>query len=335
MCRSNGPLDPTRAGNPALSDPNRWQPLRLDVFVDQSGNATDVPLFLGAEWGEVLPFALAPDDASEVERDGEPRTVYLDPGPPALLGDDPAANAGYLDGHALVALWSAHLDPDDGVTWDVSPASIGKRWRPARRRRRSRRLPRAARRRRERRARAPREPRHRRALRAEPGAARRLHARARRVLGRRPPTARRRPVTGSGSTTRRWPITPAVERRLAGEGAVLDALEFDVKSYLVLGGAMHDSAIAAWSAKGALRLRASDLGDPLHGGPGSELGPDGAGLLGAGRAARARAHRARRRGRTARRQRRRERRQGQGARLARPGLHPRSVHRHRRRPAGS
>ena len=39
-------------------------------------------------------------------------------------------------------------------------------------------------------------------------------------------------------------------RRLGGEGPVLDPLEWDIKAYFALGGAMHDAAIAAWGIKG-------------------------------------------------------------------------------------
>ena len=37
---------------------------------------------------------------------------------------------------------------------------------------------------------------------------------------------------------------------MTGSGPVLSDLEWDVKSYFLLGGAMHDAAIAAWSVKG-------------------------------------------------------------------------------------
>jgi len=40
------------------------------------------------------------------------------------------------------------------------------------------------------------------------------------------------------------------EKKLEGKGQVLDNLEWDVKSYFILGGAMHDAAIAAWGLKG-------------------------------------------------------------------------------------
>ena len=39
-------------------------------------------------------------------------------------------------------------------------------------------------------------------------------------------------------------------RRLGGAGPLLDPLEWDVKTYFALGGAMHDTAIAAWGIKG-------------------------------------------------------------------------------------
>lgn len=40
------------------------------------------------------------------------------------------------------------------------------------------------------------------------------------------------------------------EKRYGGEGAILGDLEWDVKAYFVLGGAVHDAAIAAWGIKG-------------------------------------------------------------------------------------
>ena len=39
-------------------------------------------------------------------------------------------------------------------------------------------------------------------------------------------------------------------KKLEGKNKVLGHLEWDVKSYFLLGGAMHDAAISAWSIKG-------------------------------------------------------------------------------------
>jgi len=40
------------------------------------------------------------------------------------------------------------------------------------------------------------------------------------------------------------------EKRYRGEGEILNDLEWDVKAYLLLGGTMHDCAVAAWGLKG-------------------------------------------------------------------------------------
>ena len=90
----NPPLNPTAPGNPGLQDPDRWQPLAFDTFVDQSGNVASATEFLAAEWGEVTPFALAPADRTTVPRDGVPQLVWLDPGPPPFFGDGPGGVRG-------------------------------------------------------------------------------------------------------------------------------------------------------------------------------------------------------------------------------------------------
>jgi hypothetical protein len=43
---------------------------------------------------------------------------------------------------------------------------------------------------------------------------------------------------------------PQLRRQFGGQGEVLDELEWDVKSYLALGGAMHDVAVSVWGIKG-------------------------------------------------------------------------------------
>ena len=116
-------------GNPDLADPNRWQPLTLELYIDQAGNefAGATPPFISPEWGEATPFALTDADLATHERDGYRYRVYHDPGPPPYLEvDDGGISAGaYQWGFMLVSIWSAHLDPADDVLWDISPASIG------------------------------------------------------------------------------------------------------------------------------------------------------------------------------------------------------------------
>jgi hypothetical protein len=244
----NEPLNPAEAGSPGMTDPNRWQPLSLDIFVDQAGNLTGTPPFLGAEWGKVDPFAMEASDRTVYQRDGEDYVVYHDTGAPALLGPESSTSEEYLWGHSLVALWSAHLDPTDGVTIDISPASLGNGE-------------------------------------ALPETLAGLRDYYQTLSGGTHDLGRElNPVTGSayvenvvlrGDYTRvlaefwadgpdsetppgHWFVllnefvsdSTFLEKRLEGQGEVLGDLEWDVKAYFILGGAMHDSAVSAWGIKG-------------------------------------------------------------------------------------
>ena len=242
----NPPLDPTAFGNPNLVDPDRWQPLQFDVFIDQSGIATAgrVPEFVGPEWGGVVPFALAEADRTAYERDGVIYSVYHDPGPPPLLASNPDA---YPWGFALVAEWSSHLDPTDGVLWDISPASTGNV------------------------GPLPAGPdgyaafydlEHGGAL----GTGRAVNPRtgepyAPQIVPRGDYTRVLAEFWADGPDSETPPghwftilntvnDHPALEKRFRGTGPMLDDLAWDVRAYLVLGGAMHDAAVTAWGIKG-------------------------------------------------------------------------------------
>ena len=236
-------LDPESPGNADLLDPDRWQPMALRLFVDQAGNpAGGIHEFVTPEWGRVVPFALDEDDLTVHERDGADYHVYHDPGPPPTLGGPLAEH--YKWGFSLVGRWSSHLAPDDGVTIDVSPAGIGNI--PA--------LPQAFEDHPAFYDPVPWGPGH--ALNPAAG---------------RPYEPQRVP---RGDYTRVlaefWADRPDSEtppghwfvilnavndhemlvRRMGGEGPVLAPLEWDVKAYFTLGGAMHDAAVAAWGIKG-------------------------------------------------------------------------------------
>ena len=60
-------------------------------------------------------------------RNNIPWYVYHNPGPPPQLNTNQqdAQSDEFKWNYALVSAWSTHLDPDDGVMWDISPASIG------------------------------------------------------------------------------------------------------------------------------------------------------------------------------------------------------------------
>ena len=241
----------TNFGNERMIDANRWQPLEVLGFVDQSGNLiTDGSnlKFLGAEWGNVTPFALTDDVATTYERDGNNYKVYLDAGAPALLdtlsGGDLTDN--YKWGFSLVASWKTHILAD-GVTMDISPNSIGNN---------------------------PPLPTTLEGLKTfydftDGGDSSMGHT--------------QNPSTGQPYQTQDvlrqdytrvlaefWADGPSSEtppghwftilnyindhpdliKKYKGDGVIVDDLEWDVKAYFTLGGAMHDAAIAAWSNKG-------------------------------------------------------------------------------------
>jgi hypothetical protein len=244
----NLPLDPTLPGNSSLTDSNRWQPLKLDVFIDQSGNETDTPTFLGAQWGLVNPFSLTEDNLTIFQRDGTDFWVYHDPGAPSYLTDDNITSAEYQWGHALVAVWSSHLSPADGVMLDISPATIGNTIA----------LPEDVQ-----------------GLRdfytiLDGGSIDQGHSvnpytdapYASQVVLRGDYTRVLAEFWADGPDSETPPghwfsilndlvsDHPQTQRRFKGQGEAVSKLEWDIKAYLALGGAMHDSAISAWGIKG-------------------------------------------------------------------------------------
>jgi hypothetical protein len=211
-------------GGATMTDPNRWQPLALSRSVAQNG----VPLpgtvqrFVGPHWGRVESFALpapGPDDY-----------MPIDPGSPPLLGQDPAQDAAFRQAAVEVIEASASLDPNDGVEMDIGPGAFGDN-----------------------------------RLGANDGDGHEVNP----VTGEpyEPNPVRRGDFArvlaefwadGPESETPpgHWNTianevsdTPGLELRVGGDGAEVDRLEWDVKLYLALNGAVHDAAVAAWGAK--------------------------------------------------------------------------------------
>lgn len=124
----NEELDMDEPGNSTMTDPNRWQPLRVTQFIDQGGNEfDDQPEFLSPEWGDVIPFSMTEDDVEINERDGNEYRTWMNPGNPPYI--DPEVPSDIEDLYkwtfCVTAIWSGHLDPSDGVMLDISPASLG------------------------------------------------------------------------------------------------------------------------------------------------------------------------------------------------------------------
>lgn len=249
----NAPLVTKLFGNPNFTDFNRWQPLTLDVFIDQNGNTIPgpTPPALTPEWGNVVPFAMTSADKTVYQRDGHDWPIYHDMGGAAQMTDnDPQASAEYMWNYALVSAWSSHLAPDDNAVWDISPASIGNL-----------------------------DPSHfpttlseyQSFYKLEEGGVNFSNGYAVNPKTGQPYAPQN--VTrgdyarvlaefwadGPNSDTPpgHWYeilnyVTdhPQFVRKYRGQGPELDPLEFDVKAYFMLGGALHDAAITAWGMKG-------------------------------------------------------------------------------------
>lgn len=246
---TNNPLIVSSPGNPMATNMNTWQPLTLTVFIDQSGNVIpgNTPPFLSPEWGNVYPFALKEEDKTVFDKDGDTYNVYHDPGPPPLM-DTLLASDNYKWGFVMNILWSAHLDKDDETLWDISPNGIGN----------TSYLPET--------------------FDEYPDFYNAMDGGINFAEGHdvNPATGKPYPVNmvkrgdyarvlaefwadGPESETPpgHWFSIlnyvmdhPDFERKYVGKHLIESDLEYDVKAYFMLGGAMHDCAITAWGIKG-------------------------------------------------------------------------------------
>ena len=218
----NVPLVVNRSGT-TMTDPNRWQPLQIPFMISQNGIpvTNGVQQAVGPHWGHVKGFALAADTGA-----GTP----IDPGPPPHLGD-PATDQAFKDQVVEVIQLSSRLDPADGVTLDVSPGAQGAD-----------------------------------TLGTNDGHGRVVNP----VTGQ--PYASDVVLQGDFGRVMAefWADGPNSETppghwnvlanlvsdelnpnlRIGGARDRVDRLQWDVKLYLTLNGAVHDAAIAAWGLKG-------------------------------------------------------------------------------------
>jgi Domain of unknown function (DUF6851) len=219
----NAPLVLAKGGN-VMVDPNRWQPLKMAVAVSQNGiSSTNLQTAVGTQWGHVAGFGILDPDG-----DG----VAIDPGPQPRLGD---ALTDTVLKDQLVELIrdSAMLDPKAGRTIDISPGARGGNdlgsnegkghpINPAT---------------------------------GQPYAAEVVN------LADYLRVAAQFWADGPASETPpgHWNVIAndvgdeleaAAELRIGGAGPAVNRLEWDVKLYLGLNGAVHNAAIAAWGLKG-------------------------------------------------------------------------------------
>jgi hypothetical protein len=243
---ANAPLVVAEPGT-EMRDPNSWQPLALAQSVAQNGLPVPgkVQSFIGPQWGHVAGFAL-PKSA-----EGLP----LDPGPVPKLGDG-ASDSQFKATAVDLIRYSSRLEPNDRAKIDISPGALGGNslgtndghghdvnpatGRPY----------------------------------APEIVARGDYERALAEYWADGPKSETPP--GHWNTiANEISDAPGLEHRIGGRGPLVDRLEWDVKLYLALNGAVHDAAVAAWGAK-----RFYDSVRPISmirymGGKGQSSDPDG------------------------------------------------------------
>ena len=110
----NKPLVVSSSNRFTLVDPNRWQPLEIIGGFSQNGIATGtVQVAVGPHWGGVDAFGTSPGTG-----------LLIDPGPPPRLGD-PITDAVLKQDIVEVIRDSSMLDPRSKVKIDISPAARG------------------------------------------------------------------------------------------------------------------------------------------------------------------------------------------------------------------
>jgi hypothetical protein len=100
----------------APADVDRWQPLQIERARTQNGlPSVEVQAFIGSHWGRVATFS----DLVLGSDGGEPWTRY-DPGPPPFFSDNPEQ---FVDQAIDVLRYAAQLGSDDRI--DISPRALG------------------------------------------------------------------------------------------------------------------------------------------------------------------------------------------------------------------
>ncbi len=217
----------TGSAGPPLANANRWQPLFIDSAITQNGLVgLNLQEYVGPNWGGVETFAMGRQNSAA------PYSWFdIEPGPPPQLGG--VGDAEFRDNTLLLIQYSSGLDPNQGPgsqLINISPNTSGQR-----------------------------------------------------PLGTHTDQGLAvNPVTGlpyddnfvkladygrvlaefwadgpeSETPPGHWNVianevsdNPLVIKQIGGKGPVVSDLEWDVKLYLGLNGAVHDAAVAAWGTK--------------------------------------------------------------------------------------
>lgn len=254
----NHPLEPNEYST-HIQYINNWQPIRIRDYVNSKGEDKKLPSwykivtsdpdeFLTPEWGDVVPFALSNPNLKT--KNGYDFKLYLDPGMPPHLNyeKDSTLSEAYKWGFVLNLLWSSHMDPSDSVKIDISPNShhgypnLPSEFKD-----------------------------YHQFYNLNEGYSKQMPG-----LKKNPKTGKKYPsnIVYRGDYARviaeywvdgiftysppgHWfqhlseaSYSSDFKRKWQGKGKSLPQLEWDIKAYFTLGGAMHDAGIAAWGSKG-------------------------------------------------------------------------------------
>ena len=214
---TNTPL-PVEGPSAPADDIDHWQPLDLAIASTQNGIplAPGVQVYVGAHWGKVTPFAMTRTGSG----------TYMDAGTP------PSITPEHM-GWVVELIQKSHdLAPTAERSIDISPGAYGNN-----------------------------------PLGTNDGTGHPLNP----ATGQ-PYAAQRVPMGDFGRVMAEfwadgpksetppghWNVImnrafdhPSFLRKWHGDGEVLDRLQFDVRAYLAVNGALHDAAIAAWEIKRA------------------------------------------------------------------------------------
>lgn len=256
----NGHLNLNESGTQNLKDINRWQPIKVsDYYYKKDGDKSlkdyhllqvlNQDIFLSANWGNVLPFSLKNSHLTYVTKDNSEFPIYLDPGSPPQLNfqKDSISSENYKLGFLTNIVWSSYLDPSDSIYIDISPSKIGNYAMDINS------------------SKSISESYNKNGLSITTGHKINPHSKKPYKPNRLLRGDYGRVIAeywvdgvdtyGPPGHWMEWLMKISndsrFERRWQGKGRVMDSLEWDLKAYLTLSGALHDAAIAAWSIKAA------------------------------------------------------------------------------------
>jgi len=242
---------PEKPGSQGLKFPNHWQPIYINKYIVKKGYDKTLKDwnqlliegnvdFLTPFWGEVQSFALPTES--------KPDIVHFNPGPPPYINTNNQKDTeAFRWGFSLVQRFASKLDSNNSKLWNISPKGITDI---------DEHLPKG--------------------IEEYQSYYNAVENNKRKPLIKNPITkkAYSKNIVKQGDYCRviaefwvdgpntysppgHWlkflnkvSYHPDFKRQWNGKGKPLSQLEWDIKSYFLMCGAMHDAAIACWSAKG-------------------------------------------------------------------------------------